>query len=152
MALALLAGCATPPKGPPNIPTRVKTGQSWVITRQALAAQVLDPCSRDSPARHPGEVTGYWAPSRQQLERLEADQSRLQPTIAAPADFDRQYVGIEAHGRRLIYINAFRLPDDSELDPGRSAVDVCDGGAGAWGAVYDPESGQFSDIAVGGTR
>ncbi len=147
----LLAGCASQPKGPPTIPTSIKSGQSWVITRQALAAEVLDTCSRDSPARHPGEVTGYWAPSRQQVEQLEAQQTRLQPTIATPGDFDRQYVGIESQGRKLIYINAFQLPDDTDIDPGKTAVKACDGGAGFWGALYDPQTGEFSDVRLNGT-
>lgn len=144
----LLAGCAT--RGPATVPTQLRSGQSWVITRPLVAAQVLDTCSRDSPARHPGEVTGYWAPSRQQIDQLEAAQAKLQPTIAAPAQFDRQYVGIESGGRRLIYVNAFRLPDHSDLDPGKNAVRVCDGGAGFWGALYDPRSGEFSQIEING--
>lgn len=144
----LLAGCAT--RGPATVPTQVRSGQSWLITRPPVAAQVLDTCSRDSPARHPGEVTGYWAPSRQQIDQLEAAQARLQPAITSPADFDRQYVGIESGGRRLIYINAFRLPDHSDLDPGRTAIRICDGGAGFWGAVYDPQNGEFSQIETNG--
>lgn len=151
MAGLWLAGCASTGGTPgTSVPTSVKAGQSWVITRPAVAAQVLDTCSRDSPARHPGEITGYWAPSRQQVEQLEARLDQLQPTIPRPGDFDRQYVGIEAKGRRLIYINAFQLPDDTELDPARVAIQVCDGGAQFWGAVYDPESGQFTDIERNG--
>ncbi len=73
-----------------------------------------------------------------------------QPPINNPGDFDRQYVGIEAKGKRLIYINAFRLPSDSNLDPARTAIRVCDGGAGFWGAVYDPQVGKFSDVEVNG--
>lgn len=152
LAAALLAaGCASTGGTPgTTVPTSVKAGQSWVITRPVVAAQVLDTCSRDSPGRHPGEITGYWAPSRQQIEQLEARLDQLQPTIERPGDFDRQYVGIEVQGRRLIYINAFNLPDDSELDPARTAIQVCDGGAQFWGAVFDPESGQFSGIQHNG--
>ncbi|MFT4249591.1 MAG: hypothetical protein QM581_16405 [Pseudomonas sp.] len=147
-AALLLAGCAT--RGPTTVPTQLRSGQSWLITRPLVAAQVLDTCARDSPTRHPGEVTGYWAPSRQQIDQLEAAQARLQPVIASPASFDRQYVGIEVGGRRLIYINAFHLPDHSDLDPARTAVRVCDGGAGSWGAVYDPQSGEFSQVETNG--
>ena len=143
-ASLLLAGCAT--RAPDMVPTRLHTGQSWVITRPLIAEQVLDTCSRDSPAHHNGEVTGFWAPSRQQIEQMEAQLDRLQPVIAAPTQFDRQYVGIESDGRRLIYINGFRLPDHSDLNPGKTAVRVCDGGTDFWGAVYDPQSGEFSHI------
>jgi len=152
LAVLLAAGCATSGGGKPGstVPTRLKSGQSWVITRPSVAAQVLDTCSRDSPARHPGQVSGYWAPSRQQIEQLEARQAALEPAIAAPGDFDRQYVGIESQGRRLIYINAFRLPDHADIDPANIAVRVCDGGASFWGALYDPQTDRFSDIQVDG--
>ncbi len=153
LAAALAAGCASTGGVPGStVPTTVRAGQSWVITRPVVASQVLDTCSRDSPARHPGEVTGYWAPSRQQIDQLEAALAQLQPQVANPGDFDRQYVGIETGEQRLIYINAFKLPEDSELDPARTAIRVCGGGAQFWGAVYDPQSGQFSAIELNGAR
>lgn len=153
LAVALAAGCASTGGVPGStVPTTVRAGQSWVITRPVIAAQVLDTCSRDSPARHPGEVTGYWAPSRQQVDQLEAALSQLQPQIANPGDFDRQYVGIETGDKRLIYVNAFHLPEDSELDPARTAIRVCDGGAQFWGALFDPQSGTFSAVELNGPR
>ncbi len=148
-AAMLLAGCAT--QGPVSVPTSIKAGQSWVVDRESIASQVLDTCSRDSPGRHPGLVTGYWAPVRSDIEQLESHQDQLQPTITDPAGFDRQYVGITlSDGRRLIYVNAFRLPDSADLDPAKTAVRACDGGASFWGALYDPTSGRFSDVAVNG--
>ncbi|HEY0335041.1 MAG TPA: hypothetical protein VGC74_15260 [Stenotrophomonas sp.] len=150
-AVIAATGCATDGGVPGStVPTSIKAGQSWVVTRPLVAAQVLDTCSRDSPARHPGEVTGYWAPSREQVEQLESRLAQLQSQVANPGDFDRQYVGIEANGRRLIYINAFHLPNDSEMDPARTAIRVCDGGAQFWGALYDPELGTFSDVSFNG--
>lgn len=64
-ALIALAGCATTPP-PASVPTNIKSGQSWVITRQGIAEQVLDTCSRDSPARHPtrSPATGRRASNR----------------------------------------------------------------------------------------
>lgn len=135
---------------PTLVPTRIKAGQSWVVTRPALAEQVLDTCSRDSPAQVPGRIEGYWAPAPQQVDALEARQQQLSPPIEQPASYDRQYVGVVIAGRRLIYINAFRLPDDSPLDPARQAIRICDGGTLAWGALYDPENGRFSEIRSNG--
>nr|WP_269450687.1 hypothetical protein [Stenotrophomonas sp. MMGLT7] len=149
VATAACSGLSTKPD---SVPTRIKAGQSWVITRQAVAEQVLDTCSRDSPAHHPGRVAGYWAPSRQQVEQLEARQQRLAPRIAEPESYDRQYVGIVAGGRQLVYLNAFRLPDHADIDPAREALRGCDGAAGFWGALYDPETGEFSEIEVDGVR
>lgn len=149
VATAACSGLSTKPD---SVPTRIKAGQSWVITRQAVAEQVLDTCSRDSPAHHPGRVAGYWAPSRQQVEQLEARQQQLAPRIADPESYDRQYVGIVAGGRQLVYLNAFRLPDHADIDPSREALRGCDGAAGFWGALYDPETGEFSEIEVNRVR
>lgn len=152
LALAALAAACTPANTRPgaSVPTAVKTGQSWVVTRPVVAARVLDTCSRSSPGREPGRVTGYWAPSRQQVEQLEAQLPSLEAQVPKAADFDRQYVGIEMDGRQLIYLNAFHLPDDADIDPARDAIRVCDGGAQFWGAVFDPASGSFSDVQFNG--
>lgn len=152
LALAALAAACTPANTRPgaSVPTAIKTGQSWVVTRPVVAAQVLDTCSRSSPGREPGRVTGYWAPSRQQVEQLEARLPSLEAQVPKAADFDRQYVGIEMDGRQLIYLNAFHLPDDADIDPARDAIRVCDGGAQFWGAVFDPASGSFSDVQFNG--
>jgi hypothetical protein len=152
LALAALAAACTPANTRPgaSVPTAIKTGQSWVVTRPVVAAQVLDTCSRSSPGREPGRVTGYWAPSRQQVEQLEAQLPSLEAQVPKAADFDRQYVGIEMDGRQLIYLNAFHLPDDADIDPARDAIRVCDGGAQFWGAVFDPASGRFSDVQFNG--
>ncbi|WP_427851842.1 hypothetical protein [Stenotrophomonas acidaminiphila] len=149
--LLALAAC-TPANVKPGatVPTAIKAGQSWVVTRPLVAAQVLDTCSRDSPARQPDGVSGYWAPSRAQIDALESRLQQLQPTIAEPARSNRQYVGFIARGRQLIYINAFTLPDHDKTNPAREAVRVCDGGAAFWGAVYDPQTGSFSEIARNG--
>ena len=152
LALAALAAACTPANTRPgaSVPTAIKTGQSWVVTRPVVAAQVLDTCSRSSPGREPGRVTGYWAPSRQQVEQLEARLPSLETQVPKAADFDRQYVGIEMDGRQLIYLNAFHLPDDADIDPARDAIRGCDGGAQFWGALFDPASGSFSDVQFNG--
>jgi hypothetical protein len=154
LALAALAGAWTPANTRPGatVPTAVRTGQSWVVTRPQVVAQVLDTCSRPSPGQTPGRVTGYWAPSRQQIEQLESRLPTLAPQVPNVTDFDRQYVGIEVEGRRLIYLNAFRLPDHSEMNPAREAIRVCDGGSMFWGAVFDPASGEFSELAFNGGK
>ncbi|HDS1037719.1 TPA: hypothetical protein QDZ42_001177 [Stenotrophomonas maltophilia] len=149
IALAAALGACTTTRGPASVPTAERTGQSWVVTRPVIAAQVLDTCSRTSPAREAGRVTGYWAPSRQQIDQLEAKLSTLEAQVPHVLDFDRQYVGIESGGQRLIYINAFPH-SDSDVNPAREAMHVCDGGAQFWGAVFDPASNTFSDLQFNG--
>jgi hypothetical protein len=150
ITLAAVLGACTTTRGPASVPTAERTGQSWVVTRPIVAAQVLDTCSRHSPGRDAGRVTGYWAPSRQQVDQLEAALPSLQAQVPDVLDFDRQYVGIESAGKRLIYINAFRLPDDSGIKPAREAIRVCDGGKQFWGAVFDPATGAFSELQFNG--
>ncbi len=146
-----LAAC-TPANVKPgaSVPTAIKAGQSWVVTRPVVAAQVLDTCSRDSPARQPGAVTGYWAPSRADIEALEGQLQQLADRVDQPGRSNRQYVGFESAGRQLIYINAFPLPDHSDIDPAREAIRVCDGGRQFWGAVYDPQARTFSNVQFNG--
>lgn len=151
LATVLLAACSTV-QGPASVPTASKTGQSWVVTRPVIAAQVLDTCSRHSPARDAGRVTGYWAPSRQQVDQMEARLPQLQPQVPAALESDRQYVGIEAGGRKLIYINAFHLPDGSSVDPAREAIRVCGGGSRFWGALFDPQTGHFAEVQTNGSK
>lgn len=152
LACGLALGACATVQGPPSVPTALKTGQSWVVTRPVVAAQVLDTCSRPSPGRDAGRVTGYWAPSRRQVEQLEAALSQLQAQVQEPAAFDRQYVGIETEGRQLIYVNAFKLPDGSEIDPAREAIRACDGGRMFWGAVFDPQTGAFAEFQPNGSK
>jgi hypothetical protein len=61
---AVLGACTT--RGPASVPTAERTGQSWVVTRPIIAAQVLDTCSRPAPAARPGgsAATGHPAGSR----------------------------------------------------------------------------------------
>jgi hypothetical protein len=146
MALLLVAsGCASHGAGPSSVPTRVKSGQSWLITRQVVATQVLGTCVR---APHPSE--GYWAPNRQQIEQLEADQLRLRPMIEQPGDFDRQYIGILSRGQQMIYINAFHLHDRHDTNPAREAIRGCDDNGQYWNALYNPQTGEFSSIQING--
>ena len=149
-AALALAACTSGNVRPGSVSTAVKAGQSWVVTRPAVAAQVLDTCARDNPGRG-GEITGYWAPSRQDVDALERHLDALQPQIAAPALAGRQYVGFERGGKQLIYINAFQLPDHSQTHPAREAVRSCTHGEHFWGAVYDPQTATFTEVLHNGT-
>jgi len=95
VAIATLLGAYATTQGPASVPTTERSGQSWVVTRPIIAAQVLDTCSRPSPGREAGRVSGYWAPSRQQVDQLEAKLASLEAQVPHVLDFDRQYVGIE---------------------------------------------------------
>jgi hypothetical protein len=68
--------------------------------------------------------------------------------IDHPENCYRQYVPVLVAGRKLIYVNAFC---GIELPYWRTQfVAICDGGESVWGALYDPTSGEFSDLEVNG--
>ena len=106
--------------------------------------------------RPPGRNTQLPRPAQPALNPLlvPPDPPRLlaEPPRQAPSGFAVVVppVGIESAGRRLIYINAFHLPDDSGINPAREAIRVCDGGAQFWGAVFDPASNTFSELQFNG--
>jgi len=67
-------------------------------------------------------------------------------------DFDSyylQYVGLVVAGNKFIYINAFRSDPPAGWDS-KELVDYCDGGSWFWGALYEPETGNFSELAFNG--
>ncbi len=69
--------------------------------------------------------------------------------IAHPASYYRQYVGVTVAEHRLIHVNAFsdRNPPS---DWREKLADYCDGGIAEWGALYDPATHEFSDLATNG--
>jgi hypothetical protein len=118
---------------------------------------VAEQCSRPNPPRHESS----WMPTSEDVRQLEQDLPALQAQVpaawqgSAPVGdakaYARQYSGILAQGRRLIYVNAFREAMANK-EWQQYAIVVCDGGSGAWGAVYDPVSRQFSEFSFNGAR
>lgn len=119
------------------------------------AELVEEQCSRPNPPRY----DSTWQPSKQDIKQLEQDLPALNALAPAGGDlhvgdaasYDRQYFGILVHGKRLIYINAFLEPMANK-EWKQYAIVICDGGTGAWGALYDPASRSFSDFAYNGRK
>lgn len=136
---ALLPGCAAP--------------MHSAVLGPDQAELVEEQCSRPNPPHY----DSTWQPGPEDVRRLEQDLPALDslapagalPRVGDPAAYDRQYFGIQAQGRRLIYVNAFLEPMANK-DWKHYAIVICDGGTGAWGALYDPASRSFSDFAFNG--
>ena len=121
----------------------------------AAVSEILDQCSRDSPAA--GEAT--WRPEWQDVLRLEA---ALPAAVTAsperrdlivgqlPTGWKRQYVGILRNGERFIYGNFY--PVRSGIEEGRIAepLIICDGGPAYFGVEYDLKAGRISHLAFNG--
>jgi hypothetical protein len=145
--LTLLAGCATTPLVP---------GRSVTLSGP-MAYQIARPCSRPGPPK----FDDVWEPTQADIAEMEAHFGwlrRLRSTVCClPGaqvrnvnDYFRQYVGIVVNGRRLIYINAFAADEEPPKSWTHHPINFCDGGTGSWGALYDPATHRFSDLAFNG--
>jgi hypothetical protein len=69
--------------------------------------------------------------------------------VKNPARYYRQYLGIVIGARKLIYLNAFLLDKNEISSASRSRlVRYCDGDAAFWGAMYDPETHEFTLLEI----
>jgi hypothetical protein len=84
-----------------------------------------------------------------EIARLKVRGSISGAQIAHPAESMRQYLGIVVDGKMRIYINAFPRGMASK-DWREKFVTICDGGAGVWGVLYDPQTGSFSSLETNG--
>ena len=135
LGAALLAACASSPD-PTQVPTAQRAGQSWVVTRPQVAAELARAC----PGGLDVEISDFWAPSRSDIDRLEAVLPGLQDRQPEALNGDRQYVGIVSQGQRLVYVRGFPAIDNAGHDPTRAIVVPCDIG---WHALYDPQAQRF---------
>ena len=125
----------------------------YVVLPKEHAKTILGQCSRNTPS-----YESEWTPTKEQIEELEANLDKLNCIMSKEccgngkiegkaSDYTRQYVGIISNGKKLIYINA--LGTDLKVSINLPAI-VCDGGKSFWGAVFDPETGEFSHLAFNG--
>jgi hypothetical protein len=119
-------------------------GGRSVAFSAAAASELARQCSRPSPCYEEAFDLG---PS--DLRAVECRLPNLERAVRAfsrdfsVGEFDRQYVGMIANGRRFVYINGLSRSDF--FDDSRPIV-VCDGGTMFWGAQFDIESATFSEF------
>lgn len=164
LLVLLLTGCPTTevPAGPSASGTPAVRADSALAVLPRSAATDLSPCSRSAP-----EVEAGWAPTERDIERLEAalggletlqpegccgPERSLQDLGRGLDEYALQVVGVVVEGRRLLYLNAVprRLDGVGSPDWARGLFDVCDGGVGFWGALYDPQARAFSGLSFNG--
>jgi hypothetical protein len=133
--------------------SKAKNGS--VVLLEGAAQGIAQPCSRSGPPR----FDATWQPTDADVHTMESRFSRLSQLpsqggmigihIKNPESYYRQYLGIVVRNQKLIYINAF----SAETPPTnwqQRLIFYCDGGAGFWGVIYDPASGEFSDLKTNG--
>jgi hypothetical protein len=136
------------------------SNEKSAVLPEEMAQELTGQCSRSGPG--PFEKT--WQPQGTDIRKLESRLGSISSMasigmvpgrqIKNPDRYYRQYVGIVVGKRKLIYINAFcepwNPPREKVKDWHQQPFVVCDGGSCLWGALYDPASGEFSDLEVNG--
>lgn len=141
---------------------RATPAKHWAILPSDQTQATLHQCSRQTPEH----VDGTWEIPPSVAVQLEQDLHKLAElkshqcctsgaAVGDPDAFYRQYVGITIHGRKYVYINAFpaEIAPPGRKDDGswkRKPAMICDGGSAFWGALYDPETREFSELAFNG--
>jgi hypothetical protein len=163
LVLLFAAACSPAPRGddaPPPAPA-IRSGGDFaentgVVFAGEKALELTEPCSRTPPAPE-----GTWTPTDAQVAAMEpaladlvGEQLRTQWPNAehmAVEDYNRQYGGLILNGRRLIYVNGFRLSDYDDLEAWRSFPQtICDGGPIMFGVEYDDEAQAYRNFAFNG--
>jgi hypothetical protein len=132
------------------------------IMDSSAGPKMLHQCSRSTP----NNIQSYWKPSKRDIDSLEnrfqvIKEIRSKECCVGGARIDSlqqygfQYVGVIIKGKKYIYINAFPIEELSifkahNTDPGTTPILACDGGKSFWGALFDPESKEFSSLAFNG--
>jgi hypothetical protein len=138
--------------------------ETWTILLGTEAEKMTRPCSRSFPER----LVGSWRPSPAEVEAVERS---LPSAIDAaflrlrqlgnqqkrPERYYRQYAGFVRDGKRVIYVNAIRdylnegrPPEVTSRGRQDHFIDICDGGAIAFGAVYDIERAAIDSFSFNG--
>jgi hypothetical protein len=121
-----------------------------VILAPEQAPRLMKPCSRPGPDK----VSGFWMPAASDVALMEKELPAFMKKSGFKhpvSDYCRQYVGVIANGRKIIYINAVPVSDaeDKEVDPEdrmqwkKEPAIVCDGGPEFWGVEFDLVAKEF---------
>jgi hypothetical protein len=131
-----------------------------VSSQQSSRYVVLPPTAARAVTRQhsrkvPQKIEGGWRPTNAVIEKLETNLPRVStmqvdgwpPSIRIfnPTSYYRQYIGVIVAGRRLVYVNA----SCSEHKAWKTRYsEVSDGATCEWGVLYDPQTGQFSELEI----
>jgi hypothetical protein len=109
-------------------------------------------CTRCTPQG----ITGFWDIAGIDQEKLEDNFNKILslksskcevPTslITEISRYSFQYIGVYIGSEKYIYINAF-IARDTRDKWKTEPVDACDGGKGFWGALFNLDSQEFSQL------
>lgn len=158
LAALLSVGCRSEDAAPEPAPPAPAAARApavlpanVAILPDSAALAVVRQCSRAAPEN----VSGTWAPTVEQVAHADS----LLPAFLTPRDPEprdlakvaRQYAGVVARGRRILYLNAIPMERPGPRDWRTAAMIVCDGGPPFFGAEFDVAEGRFTRVEFNGS-
>src|SRR5262249_847349 len=111
--------------------------------------KIIRQCSRPGPEN----VSDFWMPAVADVLAAEKELPSLLRDSGHKIKLEntnRQYVGIIAHGKKLIYVNGFSVDPSMPHGWRASATIVCDGGDAFLGAEFNPVTKAFTHLEFNG--
>lgn len=130
-----------------------------VVLNATQGEDLMKQCSRSTP-----EVKKFWNLSNTDSELLEQNFNKLLSIrskdgnrIINLRNYGYQYLGVTIGKKDYIYINAFQLKSNKPVEEDHptwktSPVKACDGGAMFWGAIFNMETKEFSQLSFNGGK
>jgi hypothetical protein len=128
-----------------------------VILPTEFGPALVKSCWGESPIA--GDISGYWTPTiddAREMEQALPGYLKHSEVHRPFSDYYRQYVGIIAGNKRLVFVSAFAPPsgvrekDFIPADWRDRPVIICGGSTDAWRVAFDPQTKQFSHWNVNG--
>jgi hypothetical protein len=128
----------------------------FAILKSDKGKELMNQCTRCTPK----DISMFWDLTQSDLENLEINfkkvlklkssfcsESYPNEFVSKLDEFLFQYLGVFINSKKFIYVNAFVARDTKDrwrTEP----VNVCDGGYGFWGVLYDLENFEFSKLEI----
>lgn len=113
--------------------------------------ELLNQCTRCIPQN----ITGFWNLTQSDVNTLENNFKKIKNLKSSKCGIEGsiselniylfQYIGITIGSKKLLYINAFASRDSKDIWK-TEPVKACDGGIYYWGAIFDIETLEFSNL------
>ncbi|MFT3912297.1 MAG: hypothetical protein QM737_22915 [Ferruginibacter sp.] len=134
--------------------------QMSIILDSTIDRKTMESCSRADPEN----ITGFFQLTRAHIMILQDNFESIRSyktkeccgegaMVFDLRNYSFQFVGVIKNSKRYIYINAFLTSSALQhIKHGfcieEQLIDVCDGGAGYWGALFDIQTKQFVFLAI----
>jgi hypothetical protein len=122
-----------------------------VILPAEFGPALVKSCWNVSPIA--GDISGYWSlnmDAARQMEHALPAYLKHSAVRRPLSDYYRQYVGIIAGGKRLVFVSAFAKHSPEPDGWTRKPIIMCGGYSECWRVAFYPQTKQFSHWDVNG--